>query len=131
MPKQHKEELHKYMTGLVRNRKAKMLAVHCMPDHTHLFVGFKPSVIISDFIKEIKVESNQFIANRRWVRGKFNWQEGYGVFSYSHSHIDKVIKYILNQEQHHRKLTFRNEYHELLEKFKIPFEEKYLFDFID
>ena len=131
VPKQYKEELHKYMTGLVRNRKAKMLAVHCMPDHTHLFVGFKPSVLISDFTKEIKVESNQFIANKRWVREKFNWQEGYGVFSYSHSHIDKVIKYILNQEQHHRKLTFRKEYHELLEKFQIPFEEKYLFDFID
>ena len=131
VPKQHKEELHKYMTGLVQNRKAKMLAVHCMPDHTHLFVGFKPSVLISDFIKEIKVESNEFIAGKRWVREKFNWQEGYGVFSYSHSHVDKVIKYILNQEQHHRKLTFRNEYHELLEKFKISFEEKYLFDFID
>jgi len=131
VPKQHKEELHKYMTGLVQNRKAKMLAVHCMPDHTHLFVGFKPSVLISDFINEIKVESNEFIAGKRWVREKFNWQEGYGVFSYSHSHVDKVIKYILNQEQHHRKLTFRNEYHELLEKFKISFEEKYLFDFID
>ena len=65
------------------------------------------------------------------VKEKFNWQEGYGVFSYSHQHVDKVIKYTLNQEQHHRKLTFRNEYHELLEKFKIPFEEKYLFDFID
>jgi REP element-mobilizing transposase RayT len=115
----------------VQNRKAKMLAVHCMPDHTHLFVGFKPSVLISDFIKEIKVESNEFIANKRWVRGKFNWQEGYAVFSYSHSQIDKVIKYILNQEHHHRKMTFRNEYHELLEKFQISFEEKYLFDFID
>ena len=66
VPKQHKEELHKYMTGLVQNRKAKMLAVHCMPDHTHLFVGFKPSVLISDFIKEIKVESNEFIAVKRW-----------------------------------------------------------------
>jgi putative transposase len=131
VPRQHKEELHKYITGLVRNRKAKMLAVNCMPDHTHLFVGFKPSVLISDFIKEIKVESNEFIASKRWLRGKFSWQEGYGVFSYSHSHIDKVIKYILNQEQHHRKITFRNEYREFLKKFQIPFEEKYLFDFID
>lgn len=131
IPKQHKEELHKYMTGLVQNRKAKMLAVHCMPDHAHLFVGFKPSVLISDFVKEIKVESNEFIANKKWLPGKFNWQDGYGVFSYSHSHIDRVIKYILNQEQHHRKRTFRVEYHELLEKFQVPFEEKYLFDFID
>ena len=73
--KEHKEELHKYITGLVQNRKAKMLAIHCMPDHTHLFVGIKPTVLISDFIKEVKVESNEFINNRKWVRGKFNWQE--------------------------------------------------------
>ena len=88
-------------------------------------------MLISDFIKEIKVESNEFIASKRWLRSKFSWQEGYGVFSYSHSHIDRVIKYILNQEQHHRKMTFRREYHGLLEKFQIPFEEKYLFDFIE
>jgi len=131
VPRQHKEELHKYITALVRNRQAKMLAVHCMPDHIHLFVGFKPSVLISDFVKEIKVESNEFITNKRWIRDKFRWQEGYGVFSYSHSHIDRVIEYVLNQEHHHRKTTFRNEYHELLERFQIPFEEKYLFDFIE
>jgi REP element-mobilizing transposase RayT len=131
VPREHKEELHKYMTGLVQNRKAKMLAVNCMPDHTHLFVGFKPSVLISDFVKEIKVESNEFITNKRWLRAKFSWQDGYGVFSYSRSHIDRVMKYILNQEQHHRKKTFRTEYHELLEKFQIPFEEKYLFEFLD
>jgi REP element-mobilizing transposase RayT len=129
--KEHKEELHKYITGLVQHRKAKMLAIHCMPDHTQLFVGFKPAVLISDFIKEIKVESNEFINNKKWIMGKFNWQEGYGVFSYSHSHIDAVIKYILNQEVHHQKRTFREEYHELLKKFEIPFEENYLFNFID
>lgn len=83
--KEHKEELHKYITGLVQNRKAKMLAVNCMPDHTHLFVGYKPTVLISDFIKEIKVESNEFINDKKWVKGRFGWQEGYGVFSYSHS----------------------------------------------
>lgn len=129
--KENKEELHKYLTGLVQNRKAKMLAVHCMPDHTHLFVGFKPSVLIADFIKEIKVECNEFINQKKWVKGKFNWQEGYGVFSYSRSHIDRVVKYVLNQEAHHHKRTFREEYLELLEKFEISFEEKYLFDFID
>ena|SRR6266540_1387741 len=129
--KEHKEELHKYITGLVQNRKAKMLAVNCMPDHTHLFVGFKPTVLIADFVKEVKVESNEFITNKKWIKGKFNWQEGYGVFSYSHSHIDRVIKYVLNQEKHHQKKTFRQEYHELLEKFEIPFEEKYLFEFIE
>ena len=129
--KENKEELHKYITGLVQNRKAKMLAIHCMPDHTHLFVGFKPTILIADFVKEIKVESNEFITKKKWVKGKFNWQEGYGVFSYSHSHIDRVAKYVLNQEVHHQKKTFRQEYLELLEKFQIPFEEKYLFDFIE
>jgi REP element-mobilizing transposase RayT len=114
----HKEELHKYMTGLVRNRNGKMLAVHCMPDHTHIFVGLKPTVLISDFVKEIKVESNEFINSKKWIRGKFSWQEGYGVFSYSHSHIGAVCDYISNQVGHHQKKTFRQEY-----------EEKYLFDF--
>ena len=129
--KENKEELHKYITGLVQKRKAKMLAVNCMPDHTHIFVGFKPVIFIPDFVKEIKVESNEFITNKKWVKGKFNWQDGYGVFSYSHSHIDRVIKYVLNQEEHHRKKTFREEYLELLQKFEIPFEEKYLFEFQD
>jgi len=129
--REYKEELHKYVTGLVQNRKAKMLAVHCMPDHIHLFVGFKPVVLISDFVKEIKVESNEFINDKNWIKGKFSWQEGYGVFSYSHSHIDAVVKYILTQEKHHQKKTFKQEYHQLLEKFEIPFEEKYLFDFIE
>ena len=128
---QYKEELHKYITGLVRNRSAKMLAVHCMPDHIHLFVGIKPVVFIPDFVKEIKVESNEFINNKNWVDKKFNWQEGYGVFSYSHSQIDAVVKYVLNQEKHHQKKTFRQEYDQLLKKFEIPFEEKYLFDFIE
>ncbi len=131
IPKKNKEELHKYITGLAQNRKAKMLAVNSMPDHTHLFVGFKPIILIADFVKEIKVESNEFINGKGWTNGKFNWQIGYGVFSYSHSHIDRVIKYVLNQEAHHQKKTFRQEYHELLKKFAIPFEEKYLFDFMD
>jgi len=131
IPKEHKEELHKYITGLVRNRNAKMLAVHCMPDHVHLFVGFRPTISIADFMKEIKVETNEFINGKRWVNKKFSWQEGYGVFSYSHSQIDRVIKYIMNQEKRHQKKTFQQEYHEFLEKFQVPFEEKYLFEFFD
>ena len=129
--KENKEELHKYITGLVSNRKAKMLAVHCMPDHIHLFVGFKPVISIADFIKEIKVESNEFINSKKWIKGKFSWQEGYGVFSYSHSHISSVIEYVHNQESHHQKKSFREEYHEFLKKFEIPYEEKYLFNFIE
>jgi len=131
IPKENKEELHKYITSLVQNRKAKMLAIHCMPDHTHIFTGFKPVIPISDFVKEIKVESNEFINYKKWMRRRFSWQEGYGVFSYSHSHIDRVIKYVLNQESHHHKRTFKQEYLELLKKFEISFEDKYLFQFID
>jgi REP element-mobilizing transposase RayT len=131
IPKQHKEELHKYITALVQARKAKMLAVHCMPDHIHLFVGFKPSVLISDFVKEIKVESNEFIKAKKWINSPFSWQEGYGVFSYGHSQIDAVCKYVLNQEEHHRKKAFKEEYLEFLQKFEIPFEEKYLFDWVE
>ena len=131
IPKEYKEELHKYITALVKNRSAKMLAVHCMPDHAHIFVGFKPNVLISDFVKEIKVESNEFINKKNWVKGKFNWQEGYGVFSYSRSHIDRVIKYISNQETHHKKKTFKQEYVEFLERFDVAYDEKYLFDFKD
>ncbi|MCU0357893.1 MAG: IS200/IS605 family transposase [Cyclobacteriaceae bacterium] len=129
IPPQHKEELHKYITSLVQNRKSKLLAVHAMPDHIHLFVGFKPVMAIADFVKEIKVESNEFINSKKWVKGKFAWQNGYGVFSYSHSHIIRVIHYIQNQEAHHRKSTFKEEYTSLLEKFQIAFEDKYLFEF--
>jgi REP element-mobilizing transposase RayT len=102
-----------------------------MPDHVHIFVGFKPSISISNFIKEIKVESNEFVNAKNWTAHKFGWQEGYGVFSYSHSHIDSVVKYILNQEEHHRKRTFREEYCDFLKKFGIKHEEKHLFEFFD
>ena len=108
-----------------------MLAVNCMPDHLHLFVGFKPTVLISDFVKEIKVETNEFVNNQNWVKGKFAWQEGYGVFSYSHSHIDNVVKYVLNQEEHHKKKSFRQEYLQLLQKFDIAYQDEYLFEFIE
>jgi len=127
----YREELQRYMTALVQNRNSKLLAIYCMPDHTHLFVGIKPTVRISDFIKEIKVESNEFINSKKWIKGRFSWQEGYGVFSYSHSQIDAVVKYVLNQEIHHQKKKFKQEYNELLKEFEIPFEEKYLFEFME
>lgn len=131
IPKANKEELQKYMTGLVQKRKAKMLAINCMPDHTHLFVGFHPDVLISKFINEVKVASNEFINDKNWTSGKFNWQNGYGVFSYSHSAIDAVVKYVMNQEKHHQKKTFKQEYLEFLRKFEVPFDERYLFDFFE
>ena len=94
--KNNKDELHKYITALIQNRKVKLLALNCMPDHIHIFVGFKPNILISDFVKEIKVESNDFINSKNWIKGKFSWQEGYGAFSYSHSHIDAVIRFTGN-----------------------------------
>ena len=131
IPSQYREELHKYITGIVQNREQKMLSIFCMPDHTHVLVGLKPSVAISDLARDIKAGSSNFINDNKWVPGKFNWQEGFGAFSYSRSHIDAVIKYILHQEAHHRKKTFKEEYLEFLKKYEIKYDEKYLFDWIE
>lgn len=131
IPPQHKDELHQYMTGLVKNRDAKMLAVHCMPDHCHLFVSLKPTTFIPDFIKEIKVATTRFINDKRWLLTRFAWQEGYGAFSYGRSQIESVIAYIIKQESHHSKTTFREEYCRTLMMFDIPLDEQYLFQFID
>ncbi len=131
IPSQHREELHKYITGIVRNRDQKMLSIFCMPDHTHLLVGLKPSIAISDLVRDIKADSSNFINKKKWVHGKFSWQEGFGAFSYSRSQLDNVIKYILNQEIHHKKKTFREEYVEFLNKFGIDYDDKYLFEWIE
>lgn len=131
IPKQYREELHKYITGIVQNREQKMLSVFCMPDHTHLLVGLKPSIAISDLVRDIKAGSSKFINVNHWVNGKFNWQEGFGAFSYSRSQIDNVIQYILIQEKHHKRHTFREEYIAFLKKFEIEYDEKYLFDWIE
>ena len=131
IPAKHREELHKYITGIVQNRDQKMLSVFCMPDHTHILVGMKPSISISDLTRDIKAGSSHFINEKKWVQGKFNWQEGFGSFSYSKSQIDNVIKYILNQEEHHKKKSFKEEYLEFLRKFEIEYDEKYLFEWIE
>ena len=126
-----REELHKYITGIVTNRDQKLLSVFCMPDHTHILIGLKPSISISDLVRDIKAGSSKFINDKKLIKGKFSWQEGFGVFSYSRSQIDTVIKYIQTQEKHHRKKTFKEEYLEFLEKFKVEYDEKYLFEWID
>jgi len=131
IPKQHREELHKYMTGIVQTRGNKMLSVFCNPDHTHLLVGLNPSIAISDLARDIKAGSSQFITKNNWVKGSFNWQVGFGAFSYSKKEIDKVIKYILNQEEHHKKKTFKEEYLKFLKDFEIEYDEKYLFEWIE
>lgn len=124
-----KEELQKYMTGILTNRNQKTLAVNCMPDHTHLLIGTTPHVALSDLVRDIKAGSSHFINEKRWVRGKFQWQEGFGAFSYSRSNLDPVIRYIQNQEKHHAKTSFRKEYLEFLNRFRVEYDERYLFKF--
>jgi REP element-mobilizing transposase RayT len=128
--KENREELHKFITGIVSNREQKLLAIFAMPDHVHILIGIKPNITISDLVRDIKAGSSKFINDSKWINGKFNWQEGYGAFSYSKSQLDNVIKYILNQENHHKKQTFKEEYISFLEKFEIEYDEKYLFQWI-
>jgi REP element-mobilizing transposase RayT len=127
----HREELHKYITGIVQSRDNKMLAIFCMPDHTHILIGLKPSANVSDLVRDIKAGSSGFINDKKWVLGKFNWQEGFGAFSYSKSQRDVVINYILNQEEHHKAKTFKEEYLDMLQKFDIVYDERYLFEWVD
>jgi len=131
IPNQHREELHKFIIGILQKRGQKMLSIFCMPDHVHLLIGLNPANSISDIVRDIKAGSSKFINDNNWVSGKFNWQEGFGAFSYSRSQIHQVIQYILNQEIQHKKKTFKEEYFEFLEKFEIEFDEKYLFEWIE
>ncbi|NIV15440.1 MAG: IS200/IS605 family transposase [Aliifodinibius sp.] len=126
--KEHKEELHKYIAGIIHNKNQKLYAINSMPDHIHIFVSMRPNTPVSDLVRDIKNNSSNFINTKKWVRGKFNWQKGYGAFSYGHSQIDAVVKYIHNQEKHHAKRTFKDEYLELLKKFNIDYDERYVFD---
>ena len=128
---ENNEELQKYITGIVQNRKQKMLAINNMPDHLHLFVGFGTTMSMADFMEEVKAISSKFINENGWVKGKFEWQRGYGVFSYSRSQIDNVIKYIINQQEHHKRKTFKEEYLEFLKKFEVEYDERYLFEWIE
>jgi len=122
------ERLYKYITGIVQNKNQKMLAINGTSNHIHLFIGMKPSCNLSDLIREVKKSSNEFIKEEKFTKFKFNWQEGFGAFSYSSSHLDTVIKYIMNQKEHHRKKTFQEEYRNMLLEFEIDFDEKYLFN---
>jgi putative transposase len=124
-------ELEKYITGIVQNNGHKMLAIGCMPDHIHLFIGYNVNQLIPDLVEAIKTSSNAWIKKNRLSGSKFDWQRGYGAFSHSRSQLDRVVKYILNQEEHHRKKSFREEYLEILKKNDIKFKDEYLFDFFD
>jgi len=121
-----KDELYKYITGIVQNNNHKLIAINGMPNHLHVFVGYKPHQLVPDLLQDIKGYSSRWINKKGFIRGKFTWQEGYGAFSYSHSQIDSVVKYIMNQEAHHKKKTFGEEYLKLLQRFNVEYDERYI-----
>ena len=122
-----REELQKYIAGIVTRKGQKLIAMYCMPDHTHLLLGLKPSIAPADLIGDIKTGSTNHINEQRWPGCRFSWQEGYGAFSVSHSHLDRVANYILHQETHHRRKSFQEEYVEFLEQHRVPYDEHYIF----
>lgn len=126
-----KEDLYKYITGIVQNHKHKMLQINGVSDHIHIFIGYNPAHLLPNLVEEIKTSSNKYINDNHLTPFKFAWQEGYGAFSYSKSQREIVINYIRNQEKHHQKITFKVEYVEILKKFEVDYKEEYLFDFLD
>jgi putative transposase len=122
------DRLYKYMTGIVQNKGQKMLAINGMPNHIHFVIGMKPTCCLSDLVREVKKSSNEFVNEHKFSKFRFSWQEGFGAFSYSHSQLDDVISYIMNQKEHHRKKTFQEEYTDFLRKFKVEYDEQYLFE---
>jgi len=126
-----RSELEKYITSIIQNHGHKLLAIGGMPDHMHIFIGYNLNQKIPDLVENIKTSSNLWLKEKKLADDKFSWQVGYGAFTYSHSHIDTVCKYVLNQEAHHKKRSFKEEYLKLLEKFNIEFKDEYLFDFFD
>lgn len=129
--KDFRGEIFSYISGIITNRKHKSLIVNGVADHIHILIGLNPNDKLSDLIACIKRDSSKFINEIEWFRGKFHWQDGYGAFSYGRSQLDRVYKYIANQENHHKRMTFRDEYKGFLKKYQIEFDQKYLFEFFD
>ncbi|MFN4854419.1 MAG: IS200/IS605 family transposase [Bacteroidota bacterium] len=129
--KKWKDELHKYICGIVNGKGQKVYAIGGVSDHIHILVSIKPNIFISDLVRDIKANSSKWINEKGYVKGKFQWQEGFGAFSCSQSVLDTVIAYINNQEQHHQRKTFKDEYLKLLQKCNIEYDEKYLFEWME
>jgi putative transposase len=119
--------LQKYIAGIVSGQKKKLIAINNMPDHLHLLVGLRPDSSLSDLVRNVKAGSSKFINEKRWVKGGFSWQEGFGAFSYSRSHLGTVIRYIQDQQKHHARKSFRDEYVALLKKFEVEYDPRYIF----
>ena len=124
-----KDELEKYITGIIQNRKHKLLAIGAMPDHIHILIGYNLNELLPDLVEEIKTSTNVWVKEKRLSKFKFEWQRGYGAFTHSRMQIDTVVNYILTQEQHHKKKSFKEEYLEILTKNGVEYKEEYLFDF--
>jgi REP element-mobilizing transposase RayT len=131
LQKPWRDEVFKYMAGIIKNKDQKAIIVNGVDDHTHLLVGLTPAMCLSDLIRDVKNNSTNFINKQKWILERFNWQEGYSAFSYSHSQISSVYNYILNQETHHSKKSFREEYYKFLKMYEIKFDQKYVFDWIE
>lgn len=127
----YRTELEKYICGIITNKNCKALAIYCNPNHTHILLALHPTISVSDLTRDIKASSSKFINEKKMILGKFNWQDGFGSFTYSKSQIDDVAKYILNQSEHHKKITFKEEYLSILKKFDIEYDEQYLFEWYD
>jgi len=126
-----REQVEKYICGIVSNKKSKPIAIYCNPDHLHILIGLHPSISVSDMTRDIKASSSKWMNEEKMIIGKFKWQEGFGAFSYSKSQIDAVVKYIANQPEHHKKTTFKDEYIQFLKNFEIEYNDKYLYEWID
>ncbi len=129
--KEWQERLFSYIASIIEAKGNKSIIVNGVTDHVHIFIGLNPSVSISELARDLKNNSSKFVNENKLSPSKFNWQEGYGAFSYSRSHIDAVYNYILNQEEHHRKKTFKEEYIEFLKAFEIEYSDKYLFEWFE
>ncbi len=123
----HREEVERYMAGICSALNQKLLAIYCMPDHTHILVGLRPDITISEFVQKLKANSSRFINQKEWLQSDFAWQKGFGAFSYAKSQTKTVIDYILNQKEHHKKKSFEDEYVGFLEKFEVDYNPKYVF----
>jgi len=131
LQKPWRDEVFKYIAGIIKGKNQKPIIVNGVADHVHIFVGLNPSMSISDLVRDIKNNSSNFINEQKFIKGKFAWQEGYGAFSYAHSQIENVYQYIANQEGHHKKKSFKEEYLEFLQKFDIDYKPEYLFEFYE
>lgn len=129
--KEWEDRLYQYITGIVQKNEHKMIIINGMPDHLHIVVGMRPTQSISDLLQDIKGSSSKWINDNKLAKGKFQWQEGYGAFSYSKSALPKLIEYVKNQEKHHKKKTFTEEYREFLKAFEVEFDDRYIFHEIE